>query len=401
MFCPSRYRQLLLALSNGNFDPSHPAENAELISKGVNPCQRLARVRLAINQQVRRTMATQIREIVIKPGRSFRVAVDSEASDAYGQALLNKSFWLRYEWELLARFLPATGGRFLDLGGHLGSFTLTAAAHGHQVVVVEASPTNAGLIRQSVAANQFDQVQVVHAAVYREAKTLQFFDNGPFGFLIEHQHPKCVEVPALPTNEILARTGWDRIDVIKMDIEGAEVWAIDAMEDILSRPDAPVIYYECNSRTLHDFGHTSCRALQERLESLGYRSFVCTDERTPLRPVRANEWQPEIMTNCLAVKLGSHPLHTASMWTRMVRNNWRRCLGRQPFSSWLKGLPVRESATKAEVLVATRQAIAGQSEAIMREHLERELPGAPEWIQADPMVREFLRDSKKDLAKAA
>lgn len=346
-------------------------------------------------------MATQICEISIEPGRSFRVAVDSEASDAYGQALLKRSFWLRYEWDLLSRFLPASGGRFLDLGGHLGSFTLTAAAHGHQVVVVEASPTNAALIRQSIAANAFDKVQVVHAAVYREARTLQFFDNGPFGFLIEHQHPKCIDVPALPTNEILARTGWDRMDVIKMDIEGAELWAVDAMEHILSRPDAPVIYYECNSRTLHDFGHTSCRALQERLESLGYCSFVCTDERTPLRPVRAGDWQPEIMTNCLALKLNRYPLQTASFWTRSLINSVRRCRGRKPITGWLHGLPVGEPATPAEILAHVHEEIAGVGEQIMREHLERELPKAPEWVRSDPKVRALLQEHQSAASKAA
>src|SRR5262245_45259683 len=57
------------------------------------------------------------------------------------------------------------GARVLDLGTHIGSFTLAAAALGYEVVGVEASPRNAALLRASLIKNGFRKARLVHAAV--------------------------------------------------------------------------------------------------------------------------------------------------------------------------------------------------------------------------------------------
>jgi FkbM family methyltransferase len=345
-------------------------------------------------------MAQITRRIRIGRGRSFQVVIDDRFGDDFARGLLHGNFWIRDEWRLLQSFLPRTGGRFLDLGGHLGSFALTAAAHGHQVIVVDASPTNAALIRASAELNGFANLSVVHAAVYRERKTLRFVENGPFGFLIEHEAQGVVEVPALPVADILARHGWSHVDAIKMDIEGSEVWAVTGMSDLLSRPNAPAIFYESNGRTLHDFGRTSCHELWNRLEGFGYGNFLYRDGREPLQPFAASQPQPEVAVNCLAVKLDRHPIQTAPEWSINLRNRLRRWLGAEPIVGWLRGHPVGAPAESDDLKDRFRTAIAGATEAYMHEHLHRELARAPEIVRQDPVVRHYLA-GKPILAEAA
>src|SRR5262245_32996913 len=60
--------------------------------------------------------------------------------------------------------LSRPGQLVLDVGAHVGMFTLTAAAAGRRVLAVEASSRNHGLLTQSLEVNGFrDRVELVHA----------------------------------------------------------------------------------------------------------------------------------------------------------------------------------------------------------------------------------------------
>ncbi|MGH2719563.1 MAG: hypothetical protein ACRDJU_13435, partial [Actinomycetota bacterium] len=57
------------------------------------------------------------------------------------------------------------GDRVLDLGSHVGAFSLAAAASGCEVLAVEASPGNAAALRASAVRNGFHRLHVANVAV--------------------------------------------------------------------------------------------------------------------------------------------------------------------------------------------------------------------------------------------
>jgi hypothetical protein len=59
-------------------------------------------------------------------------------------------------------------------------------------------------------------------------------------------------------------------DIVKMDIEGAEMWAIDQSE--MFRSQQPILYAEISDKQLQRFG-ASVQQLDALLRSLGYRFF--------------------------------------------------------------------------------------------------------------------------------
>src|SRR5262249_59056608 len=78
--------------------------------------------------------------------------------------------------------LTRPGQTVVDLGAHVGLFTLTAASAGRQVLAVEASRRNVELLRGSVERNGFGGlVEAVHAAVSNRAGTLAFIEAGAYG----------------------------------------------------------------------------------------------------------------------------------------------------------------------------------------------------------------------------
>ncbi len=114
-----------------------------------------------------------------------------------------------------------------------------------------------------------------------------------------------LNVPAVPVDELLAEVGWDRVDFIKMDVEGSEVAGLIGMSALLRRDDAPPIFVESNGHTLDLFGE-SPTSLKATLQAYGYRIYQV--ERRRLVPVAVGELQPTNVVDYLALKRTPLPL---------------------------------------------------------------------------------------------
>jgi FkbM family methyltransferase len=231
-------------------------------------------------------------------GRPITFVLD--ASDPCGNAVANNQYEYSEAHEIIFKILKP-GDRVIDLGGHIGTFSLVAAALGCQVVAVEASPYNAELIKASIAENNFHNMQVVCAAVSDRPGTLEFMALGPFG-CVSNSHVSSGEkiiVPAMTVNQLLVDLGWDTVDYIKMDIEGSEVAAIAGMSELLQKDNAPVLLYESNGHTLNFFDKTP-KDLVASLENLGYSNYFWKEEALVL--FRGSDCQAENLVDYLAFK---------------------------------------------------------------------------------------------------
>ncbi|MBN1888132.1 MAG: FkbM family methyltransferase [Thermoflexales bacterium] len=229
----------------------------------------------------------------------FEIAVGKKYEDPISDEIANQTFSFPTPLDLAFDLLQP-GSTVLDLGAHIGTFSLAAAALGYRVASVEASPYNVDLLKTSVARNKFDQVHVIAAAVSDQPGSLEFVSLGPYGFVSSPtMKGESTQVPALTVDDLLARLGWDRVDLIKMDIEGSEVAAIRGMSGLLSRDDAPPVVYESNGHTLRLFGETPNR-LMAAFERFGYRNYLVGPGR--LTPVQSDHMQPECNVDYLAIK---------------------------------------------------------------------------------------------------
>jgi FkbM family methyltransferase len=239
---------------------------------------------------------------------SFEILVNPADGDGITENIANRTFSFPYPFALLP-LLARPGGRVLDLGAHIGTFSLLAARLGYEVTSVEASPRNVALLQASAEHNHFQNLRVISAAVSDSAGTLDFIEGGPYGLVANPYYDvPLVSVPALPVDEILADISWDGVDFVKMDVEGSEVKAIAGMQKLLSRADAPPILFESNGHTLHYFNQTPNRLL-EALEAFGYNCYLVEPGR--LIPLAAAETLFSCTVDCLAVKT---PLSSLPDW---------------------------------------------------------------------------------------
>lgn len=119
------------------------------------------------------------------------------------------------------------GGRFVDLGANCGLFALAAArktGSAGQVVAVEPSPEMLRRLRFNVTANNLSHVTIVPAAVGESAGTanLSFHPDrrGSASLVTSQDHSIAVSVMTLM--QVAASAAMERIDALKIDIEGYE-----------------------------------------------------------------------------------------------------------------------------------------------------------------------------------
>lgn len=257
-----------------------------------------------------------VREVRIADNIRFKMVVDPDAAsgnsgygvDPISEAILNDRpnpslYLLRL---MLSCIQP--GDVVLDLGAHIGSFALAAAARGCRVIAVEASPDNANLIRESIRVNQWsDRCQVIHAAVSDRDGELAFTSYGPWGHVWNAQTDMPAKsVPAIRVDTLLQQHGCERLDFIKMDVEGSEVAALSGAAKWVARQDAPRILYESNYIGL-GYYNRSPRELRAALVQYGYPYHYLVHPQT-LVPVSPEDMQPEVVGEYLCGKQPIPPL---------------------------------------------------------------------------------------------
>lgn len=146
-----------------------------------------------------------------------------------GQLLFQPHLYDRRELAALAGHLRA-GDTFVDVGAHIGLYSLFAASRvgpRGRVVAFEADPVNASLLRANVLRNAGPAaiVTVVEAGVSDHDETLRLGLNttgnrSGNSFLAEGS--EGVEVRCRPLGELLEDARVERVDAMKMDIEGFE-----------------------------------------------------------------------------------------------------------------------------------------------------------------------------------
>jgi FkbM family methyltransferase len=170
------------------------------------------------------------------------------------------------------------GAVFLDVGAHIGYDTLKAAHHlgpNGRVVAFEPNPRVVQMLRDSIAASGATNVIVQPIACSDTETTLTLFDstggNSGLTSLAEANagqanHP--VTVPARRLDDVIRELGLSRVDVIKIDVEGAETLVVRGAQETLRR-FKPRLVIEVIDSTLTAMG-TSVQELESLIWSLGY-----------------------------------------------------------------------------------------------------------------------------------
>ncbi len=164
-----------------------------------------------------------------------------------------------------------TGDIFYDIGANVGFFTIIAAKlvgnTGH-VYAFEPAPENASTIRNNVQINQFPHVTVLEKAVSSSSgtgKLLLTHDPGGNTLATAGSPPDVkgeMSTELVSIDDLVAQGGVKPPDVVKVDVEGAEVEVLQGMAQTI-KSFQPLIIYEIDDESQADFARK-----QTEVESL-------------------------------------------------------------------------------------------------------------------------------------
>ncbi len=122
-----------------------------------------------------------------------------------------------------------SGDIVLDVGAHAGLFTLPASKKAERVVAIEPCPLNLAYLKHNVSGLR--NVTVVEKALWRRGGRMRlFFGLGSFEPSLragEKEQPfpslRWCWVEAETLDGLVSELGLERVDFLKMDVEGAEL----------------------------------------------------------------------------------------------------------------------------------------------------------------------------------
>lgn len=172
------------------------------------------------------------------------------------------------------------GGTFLDVGANTGWFALRAAARyrelgGGAVHAFEPQPVMFDLVTRSIKENQLEDTLTLHGvALGNEEKTVWMampaFNSG--GSLVRFKEVK-ESVPVQMTRLDLLDLSAERIDIMKVDIEGSEPLFMEGATEFLRRY-RPIIYSELHPKKLEWVSKRTREDYLDQMETLGYRALA-------------------------------------------------------------------------------------------------------------------------------
>lgn len=104
-------------------------------------------------------------------------------------------------------------------------------------------------------------------------------------------------------DDCLALINITEVDVVKMDIEGAEIGALRGMEQIIQNSPTLALVMEYNPQALHGFGHDPVKALYEVLQ-MGFNSLSAIEVDGTLTNLLADRSALEERTEKLMTNMG-------------------------------------------------------------------------------------------------
>jgi FkbM family methyltransferase len=197
---------------------------------------------------------------------------------------------------------------FLDVGAHIGEYSLLAAQRvgaGGQVHAFEPNPAVHAILVENVRLNGLSQV-VVRPWAVSDAEGEVALELAPEPALSALAHPfppgrRPLPLARVPCVTLDGYRGDARVDVVKIDVEGAEVQVMRGAGKLLGRQgaDAPLLVFECSVLNYARFGSTPRDAFQ-LLRAHGYS--IWRPEGWPGRLVPAAEPPSGTTVNLIASK---------------------------------------------------------------------------------------------------
>lgn len=222
-------------------------------------------------------------EVEVNIPLGLKLFVDQKDAGV-GMFLRTKGVFEPLQTHLFLRTLKK-GNIVFDVGANVGYYTILASkAVGRKGVVYafEPDPRNLIYLKKNVKSNNCRNVVIVEKALTEKNQTamLAYDLANPGESSLAKTHStdsRSVPIETITLDTFVKQHGIIEINVIKMDIEGAEILALLGAKNTLKKMKHTTLFVECNKRALARFFQTPT-TLTSMLKSLTYKLNVIINE---------------------------------------------------------------------------------------------------------------------------
>jgi len=181
---------------------------------------------------------------------------------------LNSDLWMH-------QHLPAEGDTIIDVGAGTGWETLSfskSVGRSGRVISVEAHPRTFRCLSKMCEKNRLANVTLVQAAVVDQERAIQLSDfdgheaNGVIGV------SSGIRVEGTTLDYIFRSLGLSRVDLLKMNIEGAEMLALSGMGEMVKKTKSVCI--SCHDFLANEGGPNELRTKADVITFLKQNGFT-------------------------------------------------------------------------------------------------------------------------------
>lgn len=153
----------------------------------------------------------------------------------------------------------------VDIGANMGLYAIQLAATGAKVIAIDANPLMARQLQFNADANGFDNLQVFNCAVSDTVGTGNLRVRNDDLAIAEVVQNDAGAIAMRPLQDILSEVGIDRVDVLKIDVEGHED---RALAPFIANCDAALLPTRI---VIEEWGAEDHPACQKAFAARGYK----------------------------------------------------------------------------------------------------------------------------------
>ena len=211
----------------------------------------------------------------------------------YKDSILCKYIYISFEEAeiiFLNKFLKK-GDVFFDIGANIGLFSLNASKvveKEGKVYSFEPAPTTFLRLKENIEINQYKNVVIENVGLSEKKDKLKFnvsvsgYDAwNSFTKLNDVGEFNSIEVPVISLDSYIQENKISRIDLIKIDVEGWELFVLKGVTNLLKSDNAPVLMIEFTETNTFAAGYY-CGELFDYVKSFGYEWYSYNVETNEL-----------------------------------------------------------------------------------------------------------------------
>src|SRR5215218_1208671 len=198
------------------------------------------------------------------------------------------------EEDIVKLFRPKEGDIVVDVGAHIGKYTIIASkmvGSKGKVIAIEAHPANYDILKRNIVINKLSNVIALNYAVHSTEMLVKLYEPGQEeGFTIYNtimtdrislNNQKYIEVKANRLDSLLLENGIKEVNWIKIDVEGAEYEVLKGATNILSSSKDISLLIEIHKLRVNNktFYEPIIHLLESKNYKLSFEKIYGTDER--------------------------------------------------------------------------------------------------------------------------